>query len=462
MDNSQASKPMKRPTVAIVGGGCSGTLVALQLLKQSHANPLDIVIIERSGRVGPGLAYSVPSDVCKLNVPANAMGAFPEDPAGFLTWLQHRDPHIQGDEFVSRRLFGEYLQELFASYSTSAQHATVTTVADSVTDLVWDKSQAQFRLELSTAAPLRADLCVLALGNIERESLDGIAIKHLFSSPYEEQSYNDIAQRKKLLIVGSSLTAIDAILEAEARGFRGEYTMVSRHGRIPLAHEAAASFAHVSLDSRLGVVGVLTSLSLRDLVRLIKTEALRLGSSQPVIAALRPHIQSIWAGLSNADKSRFLRHVRPLWEVHRHRIPKPHWDTIESLRATRRLQIVAGRVQSVKKSDAGVEATIITKKSREQTIFDQAFICAGPEGDLAKVQMPLIQKLIARGTITPGALRLGVAPDGISLPEGAASRLHIVGPLQREALWEITAVRELRIQAEKTAVSIAASCDPLH
>jgi uncharacterized NAD(P)/FAD-binding protein YdhS len=173
-----------------------------------------------------------------------------------------------------------------------------------------------------------------------------------------------------------------------------------------------------------------------------------------VIAALRPHIQHIWTSLSYADKKRFLRHVRPLWEVHRHRIPKPHWDTIESLRAANRLHILSGRVQSASRCAAGIEATIISKENKEKKIFDQAFICAGPEGDLTKIQMPLIQRLLARGTISPGKLRLGVAPDETSLPEIAASRLQIIGSLQREALWEITAVRELRVQAEKTAVKV--------
>jgi uncharacterized NAD(P)/FAD-binding protein YdhS len=93
----------------------------------------------------------------------------------------------------------------------------------------------------------------------------------------------------------------------------------------------------------------------------------------------------------------------------------------------------------------------------EKRVFDRTFICAGFEEDPTKVKMPLIQKLLSKGTITAGALRLGVAPNQTALPEIAASRLDIIGPLQREALWEITAVRELRMYAEKAAARILAA-----
>jgi uncharacterized NAD(P)/FAD-binding protein YdhS len=457
MDKSQATTPMNRPSVAIIGGGCSGTLVALQLLKQSGTIPLDIIIVERSGSIGTGLAYSVPSDVCKLNVPANAMGAFPDEPQGFFSWLQQRELHSTGEAFVSRRLFGEYLKDLLTTYSKDAHHTTVTAIADSACDLTWDESRAQFRIDVAKTAPIHSDFCVLAVGNIERESLDGVLIKDTFSSPYEQASYQSIEKLSKILVVGSGLTAIDLILEAESRGFRGTYTMVSRHGRIPLAHEDSANFANITLDASLSSLASLTSLSLQSLVKLVRTESTRIGSSQPVIAAVRPHIQSIWAALSDMDKRRFLRHVRPLWEVHRHRIPRPHWETVQSLRSSKRLRIVSGRVKSASRCEAGIEATIISKDTTKKDIFDKAFICAGPEGDLTKVQMPLIQRLISRGIITPGKLRLGVAPSQTSLPTVAASRLEIIGPLQREALWEITAVRELRIYAEKIAANVLAT-----
>lgn len=41
------------PVIAIVGAGCSGTLLASQLLRQAQ-HPLRLLLIERSGRLGPG------------------------------------------------------------------------------------------------------------------------------------------------------------------------------------------------------------------------------------------------------------------------------------------------------------------------------------------------------------------------------------------------------------------------
>src|SRR2546429_5590479 len=71
-----------RPTVAVVGGGASGTLAAIHLLRRPE--PLRLVVVEEGRRLGRGVAYGTTGDEHLLNVPAAGMSAYPDDPGHFL------------------------------------------------------------------------------------------------------------------------------------------------------------------------------------------------------------------------------------------------------------------------------------------------------------------------------------------------------------------------------------------
>ena len=96
------------PTVAIVGGGFSGLLSAIHLLR---ADPgLTVRLIERAPRFARGRAYSTRDPGHLLNVRASNMSAFPDQPRHFVDWLGVGP--IAGDWFVERRRYGDYLQEV--------------------------------------------------------------------------------------------------------------------------------------------------------------------------------------------------------------------------------------------------------------------------------------------------------------------------------------------------------------
>ena len=105
-------------TIAIIGAGFCGTLTAAHVLRADPA--CKVVLIERSGRFGPGLAYSTPSPVHYLNVPAGNMSAFDDDPAHFLRWAQERDPHAATGSFLPRGIYGQYLKSLLATERSKA------------------------------------------------------------------------------------------------------------------------------------------------------------------------------------------------------------------------------------------------------------------------------------------------------------------------------------------------------
>ena len=72
----------RRPVIAVIGGGASGTLTAIHLLRQATAErpPVRIALIDAGGRHGLGQAYSTTHPGHLLNAPATALivpaGAF--------------------------------------------------------------------------------------------------------------------------------------------------------------------------------------------------------------------------------------------------------------------------------------------------------------------------------------------------------------------------------------------------
>src|ERR1700732_31113 len=100
-------------TVAVIGAGFSGTLVALHLLRQCPSG-IRIHLIEKNSRFGRGLAYSTGNPNHLLNVPAGRMSAFSDRPHDFVDWLRTGGSDdgapIDGTSFIERSVFGLYVR----------------------------------------------------------------------------------------------------------------------------------------------------------------------------------------------------------------------------------------------------------------------------------------------------------------------------------------------------------------
>ena len=93
--------------IVVIGGGASGVLLAVHLLR-GETESLDVVLIERRAELGAGIAYATNHPDHLLNVRAANMSAFPDDPGHFARWLADRstpDATCGGDGFAPRRLY---------------------------------------------------------------------------------------------------------------------------------------------------------------------------------------------------------------------------------------------------------------------------------------------------------------------------------------------------------------------
>src|ERR1700684_2101278 len=152
-------------TIAIIGGGVSGTLTAFHLVRQG--TPARVILIDKRPDFGLGLAYSTPSLRHLLHVPAGKISALPDQPDHFLNWLRkNHDPAATEKTFAPRAIFGRYIQSLLRSTSPLEQEiATVVDVRPHGSGAV---------LRLHNGCEIRADLVVLATGNFDPAPLPGI------------------------------------------------------------------------------------------------------------------------------------------------------------------------------------------------------------------------------------------------------------------------------------------------
>jgi uncharacterized NAD(P)/FAD-binding protein YdhS len=178
------------------------------------------------------------------------------------------------------------------------------------------------------------------------------------------------------------------------------------------------------------------------------------------IDALRPFTQDIWQRLPRGDRRRFLRHLRPWWEIHRHRMPPAVATRIEAARASGQLQVHAGRIAEAVTSRRGLDVHIGRRGGGELILRTARVVnCCGPCSDVTRSGNPLIRVLLRDGLARPDACRLGLdttADGALRGRDGSASqRLFAIGPLTRGTFWEITAIPDIRRQSEDLALHLS-------
>lgn len=123
-------------SIAIVGAGFSGALLAVHLARQAVGR-VEIVLIDRAGARGRGLAYSADNPNHLLNVRVENMSALPEQPNHFRDWLERRTGRAPDAlAFVSRGLYGAYVEDILSTAVASASgRVSITPVAADCVDI---------------------------------------------------------------------------------------------------------------------------------------------------------------------------------------------------------------------------------------------------------------------------------------------------------------------------------------
>jgi len=423
--------------VAIVGAGFSGTLLAINLLR--HDGPR-ATLIERGGAAGQGVAYGMAQPDHLLNVRAANMSAFPDRPDHFVRWLAERGDTQGAGDFVPRATYGAYLRDLLADAQAAAPDR-LTIVDGEAIDC--DGGHVTLRDGRSVAA----DVAVLAVGNLAPQVPPGLAAvagsPAYVGNPWDARGTAGLGDDDGVLLVGTGLTMVDVVLTLEARGFAGRMVALSRRGLLPHRH-APAMPGDPPRSER-------PRPPLSALVREVRARGEAIGW-RSAIDELRPFTQGIWAAADGDERRRFLRHLRPWWDIHRHRLAPAVADRIAALVDSGRLTVLAGKTCDAVPTGDGIDVRWRPRGVEAcQTLHVARIICCtGPQGDLARTDDPLLRRLHARGSIRPDPEHLGVEVESTGRVRRADGEtddsLFAIGPMTRGAFWEIVAVPDLRRQ----------------
>lgn len=453
--------------VVVIGGGLSGLLAAHHLIFTTEEN-VQIVWIERGPTWGPGLAYSTKSPAHLLNVRAGTLGAFPEDPNGFLRWLQlsraaaGKGP-LDPAGFRPRSEYAAYLESMAEPLlRQSVQREPLKAISAEATAV--RRGPKGWTVELSSEERINASHVILATGNAaptlptslipEFSKID----TRFIGNPWKNEVLKTISADEKVLLLGTGLTMIDTALFLDEANHKGALFALSRHGLIPEPHAPPEAAIRLAFDRDERVT------ARRLLVR--TREAIESATSQgkdwrTVIDALRAHTPSLWRALSDVEKRRFLRHARAYWDTHRHRAPEVARKRIDKLQRDGLLEVAAGRIKSLNPKKDQIEVVYTPRgATTPKSLFVNRIInCTGPSLDYSRSSNPLIQSLQIEGLITPHPSGIGVRTtfEGELIGQNGSpvGGIFTLGALRIGELWESTAVAEIRRQAEALALALA-------
>jgi uncharacterized NAD(P)/FAD-binding protein YdhS len=453
--------------ILIVGGGLSGAMLAAQLMRRPGR--CRVLVIEPRAELGRGVAYSAVELGHTLNGNAARVSLDPDNADDFTQWLteyieaggwpESDQQHVPVSElFPPRGIFGLYARQRLADAQAlgALNGSTVEHVQAEVVDLQADADAV--RLTLSDGRSLQGAFAVLATGMFPAACTPqtrSCGLNAAALDPWDVAAMQRLDPQSTVMIIGSGLTMVDAVVSLDQAGHRGPIEVFSRHGLRPhVRRQPPAWVDFLAQDQHIRTPRQL----MRELRRHCRDAIAQGVDWQAPLNTVRAHIGRLWHQATDVQRRQFVRHVRPWWESHHHRSAPLSAELVERLHQQGRLRIHAASFEGIERS-AGEGVSIRLRRRGEAhtcVVSAGALInSSGIEYDWRRVARPLPRQLLARGLVRPGPLALGIAAevDGAVLSaEGQpASRLFAMGPPLRGMWWESTAVGDVMSQAKALA-----------
>jgi uncharacterized NAD(P)/FAD-binding protein YdhS len=459
---------MTRHSIVIIGGGVAGSLLAVQLTRLPGGPwPLDVVLVEPRPAPGPGTAYSNDRPEWLLNVRSGNLSALPSEPDHFVNWLRQQGMAADPNAYYPRQTYGRYIQSLTqqALSAPAANGVRVQWLQQRAVTAAPDVLGQQMLVGLENGSSLQADAVVLALGNFPpampvRPADDYCSHPCFHGNPWLPNALRSINPDEKVLLIGTGLTALDALVGLHKDGHRGQILAVSRHGRWPAAHLPVPALAYPNYYAT-DLAGLQT---VAEVLHVVRGHVSRAGAAgynwRAVLDALRPDLGHIWATWPLAEQRRFLRQVATIWSTQRHRNPPHNAAILDELLASGQLQVHQGSVSRIEPRGTGQLAVQLRHAEHAHWLTaDHVVLCTGPQMNYEHLTEPLVVNLRQQGLLVPDGLRLGISTDAVGALRDASGQvskqLFTLGPSLRPLWFESTAVPEIRQQAADLAAVLA-------
>jgi uncharacterized NAD(P)/FAD-binding protein YdhS len=393
------------------------------------------------------------------------MGVFADDDGKFTDFARERFPETQGSDFLSRYLFGDFIQAQVADEIRSARISGYPFVVSSSSAVRMTASpDSGYRVILDDGSDLHADAAILAPGVPVPQPLACVGEESLNSGgycvdPWRLAEWDIHPAPRRIMVLGTGLTAVDMLLSVALRWPQAEILAVSRHGRFPVTHPRlpADPYPHREQLNQ----ALLSCDRVADMFRLFRHHLKESGADPAsVVESMRPVNVPLWQKLSTRERVRFLRHLRRLWDPVRHRMPPASAWQLRELEEQGRLKVMAARIERVQ----GKTPLLVTLRPPGNTgpakiEADLLVQATGLNLSVARSRNPLLLQLLEDGLIDADPLGLGYRATAdfrvLDRNGEAQDKLYAIGPLLVGNFWECIAMPELRVTARQIAEALA-------
>ena len=449
---------MSQQQIVIIGGGFTGTALAIHLARAGQAG-LRVTVIEPRPQLAQGVAYGTADPAHRINVPAARMqlagdeeGAFDRDYRASPAFTA--DPEALWDDGSVYPQRGEFGRWVNAQFVHQQQHSPVQ--LSHLRD-----SAVAFKEGVVTTASgqqIRADQVVLAISHPPPElpTLLKPLQDHpgLIANPWQRDALAQIAPDDRVAIIGSGLTMSDVVASLHSQQHRGAITVFSRRGQLPRAN-LSGSDATCTLD-----YSQPQPASARGWLHRMRQEVKQAAAKnlpwQLVLDDIRRNGQRIWQSLPLHEQQRFLQHLRPWWDVHRYRIAPQVSQILSQQQASGQLTLLAARLVAADAVGNRLRLTLRPRGAQPEALeVDRVIVTTGPAHNALLNSNALLRQLHGDGVIQPDPLALGIHVNVLSQTLNAQGdvnpHLYVAGPAARGRFGELMGLPQVAEHAEFVA-----------
>ncbi|MCF0065237.1 FAD/NAD(P)-binding protein [Dyadobacter chenwenxiniae] len=478
--------------ITIIGGGACGISAFIELFLQlriakSHEN-VSITIIEENQEVGKGLAFGTKQPGHILNTQADLMGIHFTEPQHFSDWLIEHDARIgsevvdnQGENkaFTTRRLYGDYLKEQFEHYFELAKKEGMRVEVIRASAIKIAKMTAGFDVHLSGNKKHACNYLVLAPGTPVANNYPELEDnKHYFGSPWPSTPLlENIPKDADVAILGSSLSAIDALMTLADNAYTGKITCYSLDGLMPRVQ----SDEHERIECKFLTLKKLHEIqrnelrnpTIKEIFRLFIQEAeayadgaidwkatKRMGKPADQLLAedieiarkggdalvnipysLRYESSEMWKWLDESEKLKFKKWLGPYWAVNRHCMPLVNAERVRKLFETKQLSVVPRLKEVV--FDENKNGFVLTCEDGQESVEKYLINATGPASSVKMMKSELMQNLAKDNLIeaeNAGGIKINTETMQVIAGKKAYPNFYAVGHITNGLLLDVNAV----------------------
>lgn len=420
--------------IAIVGRGFTGLMTAIALLKTFH-RPFHLVMFDPFPKIDGGEGIGRPASAL-LNSRVRDLSVDPTARDDFRQWLETNEDwrdHEDGlsgnvdHAFVPGEVFSAYAYQRFSEALRARADVMVQVRSESVAT-IGRHPQAGLSVLSGDGEQARFDTVFLATGYGLRDSTDATT---------------GLTSAREVQVIGGGVHAVDRALRLLAAGEASHVTLISASGFLPQPH---ASSAVGAIASDRPFPNTLRG-AFRHLREAANRAALEGTGWQGIMNDFRLRARDLWQGLTPEERRRFKRHVKPIYDSHRNRLPLGHYERLRQAIASGAITVRKGRVERI-----ATNGVLLSGAAGLQVLpADRTIDCRVRPTDL---DSPLFRSLLSAQLVRRDELDLGITVDrdGRALPaSGSFEGLFAMGPLGLGSLPDIDLAPQIVVQAHAAA-----------